>query len=128
MKNLTPQQVLYIHNQVVKRTGGSQGVRDVGLVEAAVFRPQASFGREDLYPMVFLKAVALLQSLLMNHPFVEGNKRTALSSAGIFLKMNGYHLINAKKEEVKFAVQVDNEHLSIEAIASWLEEHVEEMK
>lgn len=123
MKYLTPQQVLYIHVQVVSRTGGSQGVRDIGLVESAVFRPQASFDGKDLYVTIFDKAAALLQSLLMNHPFVDGNKRTALTSAGLFLKINGYTLVNAKKEEVEFAVRVDNEHLSLEEIASWLEKN-----
>lgn len=125
MKYLTPQQVLYIHTQVVKRTGGSQGVRDLSLVESAVFRSQASYGGEDLYPTIFLKAAALLQSLLMNHPFIDGNKRTALSSAGLFLLLNGYRLANSQQEEVDFAVSVDNKHLSIEVIASWLEKHSE---
>lgn len=120
MKYLTPQQVLAIHFRVTKRTGGSQGVRDLGLLESAVYRPQASFDGKDLYVGVFNKAAALLQSLLKNHPFVDGNKRTALTCAGVFLKINGYKLVNARKEEVEFAIKVDNEHLGLEEIASWL--------
>ncbi len=123
MKYLTPQKVLFIHDQVIKRTSGLIGVRDVGLVESAVYRPQASFGGEDLYKSVFDKAAALLQSLLKNHPFLDGNKRTALTSAGIFLRLNGYKLINAKKEEVEFAIKVDNQHLDIEEIRTWLKKH-----
>lgn len=123
MKYLTPQKVLFIHDQVVKRTGGSHGVRDIGLVESAVYRPQATFDREDLYKTIFDKVAALLQSLLKNHPFVDGNKRTALTSAGLFLSLNGYKLINAKKEEVEFAIKVDNEHLDIEEISNWLQKH-----
>lgn len=123
MKYLTPQKVLYIHDRVVKRTGGSFGVRDISLVESAVYRPQASFDRKDLYKTVFDKAAALLQSLLKNHPFIDGNKRTALSSSAIFLKINGYKLINTHKEEVEFAIKVDNEHLSIEEIATWLKKN-----
>ncbi len=122
MKYLTPQKVLFIHNQVVKRTGGSHGVRDIGLVESAVFRPQASFDGKDLYITVF-EAAALLQSLLKNHPFVDGNKRTALVSAGLFLGLNGYKLKNANKDEVEFAIKVDNKHLDIEEISDWLEKH-----
>lgn len=123
MKYLTPHKVLFIHDQVVKRTGGSHGVRDIGLVESAVYRPQATFDSNDLYVGVFHKAAALLQSLLKNHPFVDGNKRTALTSAGLFLRLNGYKLVNAKKEEVEFAIRVDNEHLDIEEISKWLKKY-----
>ncbi len=113
-------QVLAIHDQAVRRFGGSFGVRDIGLVESAIARPRATYDGNDLYRDIFDKTAALLQSLLKNHPFVDGNKRTALSSAGIFLKMNGYSLQNKHEEEVKFAIKVDNEHLSLEEISSWL--------
>src|SRR5688572_20333207 len=82
VKYLSPQQVLAIHDQMIKRFGGSSGIRDVGLLESAVARPKATFDGNDLYPSIFQKAAALLQSLLKNHPFVDGNKRTALTSAG----------------------------------------------
>lgn len=127
MKYLTPQQVLAIHDQMVKRFGGSMGVRDIGLVESAVGRPQATFDGQDLYGTVFEKAAALLQSLLKNHPFVDGNKRTALTSAGIFLRLNGYKLLNKHDEEVEFGVRVDNAHLSLEEITIWLEQNSEKM-
>ena len=123
MKYLTPYKVLFIHDQVVKRTGGSQGVRDLGLVESAVYRPQATFDGKDLYIDIFDKAAALLQSLLKNHPFIDGNKRTALTSAGLFLRLNGYKLINAKIEEVEFAIKVDNQNLDISDISQWLKSH-----
>lgn len=123
MKYLSLQQVLAIHNQAVKRFGGSHGIRDIGLVESAVGRPQATCDGNDLYEKIFDKAAALLQSLLKNHPFVDGNKRTALSSAAIFLKQNGYHMINSHEEEVEFAVSVDNQHLALEQIADWLRKH-----
>lgn len=108
---------------MVKRFGGSFGVRDLGLVESAVARPEASFDGQDLYTDIFDKAAALLQSLLKNHPFVDGNKRTALTSAGVFLKNNGWKLKNTNKEEVVFAVDVDNKHLPLEEISKWLKEH-----
>lgn len=123
MKYLTPQQVLAIHDQMVVRFGGSSGVRDLGLVESAVGRPQATYDEVDLYEDIWMKAAALLQSLLKNHPFVDGNKRTALTSAGIFLQMNGYQLENYHEEAVEFAVNVDTKHLSIEEIAAWLQKH-----
>ena len=127
MKYLSPQQVLAIHDQLVKRFGGSLGLRDVGLLESAVARPQASFGGEDLYPTIFNKAAALMHSLLKNHPFVDGNKRTALASCGIFLKWNGYLLINSHQEELEFALKVENESMDFEVIAVWLEWHVQKI-
>lgn len=122
-KFLTITQVLFIHDQMVKRFGGSLGVRELGLVESAVARPQSTFGGEYLYQSIFDKAAALLQSLLKNHPFVDGNKRTALSSAALFLKKNGYKLVNHHKEEVEFAVMVDNSNLTVKQISEWLKEH-----
>lgn len=95
----------------------------MGLVESAVARPQSGFGGKYLYKDIFDMAAALLQSLLKNHPFVDGNKRTALTSAAIFLKFNGYTLINNGKSEVEFAVKVDNSNLSLREISKWLKEN-----
>lgn len=120
---LTTPQALFIHTRAVKRYGGSHGVRDIGLVESAVARPQATFGGKYLYSSLFDKAAALLQSLLKNHPFVDGNKRTALSSSALFLWKNGYKLTNVHKEEVEFAIRVDNGNLIVEQISKWLKEH-----
>lgn len=115
--------VLVIHDQMIKQFGGSQGIRDLELVESAIGRPQATFDGNDLYKTIFEKGAALLQSLLKNHPFVDGNKRTALTAAGIFLELNKYKLINDHDNEVNFALRVDNEHLTIEQIAEWLKNH-----
>lgn len=122
-KYLSITQVLYIHDRAVKEFGGSAGVRDLGLVESAVARPKSSFDGNDLYTSVLDKAAALLQSLLKNHPFVDGNKRTALISTGLFLKLNGIVLINSHEEEVEFGVNVDNENLTLEEISGWLKAH-----
>ena len=120
---LTTSQVLFIHDQMVKRFGGSYGIQDMGLIESAVARPQATFGGKYLYVSIYDKVASLLQSLLKNHPFVDGNKRTALTSAGLFLWKNGYRLVNNHKEEVEFAVKVDNGNLTVEQISKWLREH-----
>ena len=123
IKFLKVAQVLFIHDQMVKKFGGSHGIRDLGLVESAVVRPQATFDGQYLYNSIFEKGAALLQSLLKNHPFVDGNKRTALTSSAIFLKQNGYKLTNAHKEEVEFAIRVDNGNLTVEQISKWLKMH-----
>lgn len=123
MKYLTTPQVLALHDQMVKRFGGSHGVRDLGLIESAVERPKATFDGEDLYPDIFTKAAALMHSLLKNHAFVDGNKRTAYSSCGVFLKLKGYKLQNMHKTSLKFAMNVENNSLELEEIADWLKKH-----
>ena len=108
---------------MVKRFGGSHGVRDITLLESAAMRPQSTYDGNDLYETVFDKAAALLQSLLKNHPFVDGNKRTALTSAAILLELNGHKLINTHEDEVEFAVSVDNQNLTLEEISAWLKKN-----
>lgn len=120
---LSTPQVLAIHDQMIKRFGGSPGLREISLLESAVGRPESTYDGEYLYETIFDKAAALLKSLLKNHPFVDGNKRTALTCAGIFLKINGYKLINSHKEEEDFALNVDNQKLSVEEIGEWLKNH-----
>lgn len=119
---LSTTQVLFIHTRAIKKFGGSDGVRNLGLIKSAVARPQSTFGGKYLYNTIFDKAASLLQSLLKNHPFIDGNKRTSLTSAAIFLKNNGYKLINTHKEEVNFTIRVDQENLDIEQISQWLKE------
>jgi death-on-curing protein len=95
----------------------------MNLLESALSRPQASFGGQDLYESIFDKAAALMHSLLKNHPFIDGNKRTSLATVGIFLKINGYNLPNNHKEEIAFTMHVEDNSLSLEDIASWLEKN-----
>jgi len=123
VKYLSTQDVLLLHNMAVNASGGSHGLRDFGLLDSAVTRPQASFDGKDLYPTIFLKAGALLHSLLRNHPFVDGNKRTAMFSGMTFLELNGYTFVAEQDEIVLYALRIENENLSVEEIALWLEEH-----
>jgi death-on-curing protein len=92
MNYLTPEQVLFIHSRLVAETGGSHGVRELGLLESAVARPRANFDGKELYPNLFTKAAALMDSLINNHPFMDGNKRTGFTAAGLFLRINGWKL------------------------------------
>lgn len=128
MKYLSVKDVLLLHNMAIDESGGSHGLRDLGLLESAVARPQVSFGGEDLYPNIFLKAGVLVHGLLRNHPFVDGNKRTSMYSAMTFLELNGYRFEAKQKEVVEFALKVENEKLSVEEIAKWLKEHARKLK
>lgn len=127
MKYLSVKDVLLLHNMAVDESGGSHGLRDLGLLESAVARPQASFGGQDLYPNIFLKGGALIHGILRNHPFVDGNKRTSMYSAMTFLELNGYQFKAEQKEIVVFALKVENDKLSVEEIAKWLKEHTKKV-
>ncbi|HYN89263.1 MAG TPA: type II toxin-antitoxin system death-on-curing family toxin [Ardenticatenaceae bacterium] len=125
MKYLTTEHVLTIHAQIMQTTVGEAGVRDVGLIESAVARPRATFGGEELYHGVFTKAGALMHSLLRNHPFVDGNKRTATVAAGIFPEYNGWQLTATNAELEAFVLHAVEARLDAAEIEMWLEGHAE---
>ena len=112
-----------IHMQIVDASGGSHGTRDRGRIEAAVATQfQEVFGQE-LYKTVFDKAAALCRGIIADHAFVDGNKRTGIMLALIFLERNGHKTKLTDKELEDFAVRVAIEHLDIPTIAAWLEAH-----
>jgi death-on-curing protein len=123
VKYLTEEQVLFIHSRLIDETGGVHGVRDLGLLQSAVSRPKATFGSEDLYPDICHKAAALMESLIKNHPFIDGNKRTAITSAGIFLQRNGYILETAQRELEQFTLSVVTGKASFEDAVKWFEKY-----
>ncbi len=120
---LTLEQIVFIHEDQVERYGGSHGIRDLGLLESAVLRPQTTFGGVDLYPTLFEKGAALVHSLLLNHPFVDANKRTSTVAVLAFFELNNYEIEVEQKELVRFAMNVENKKIGFEAIASWLKKH-----
>ena len=116
-------EVYLIYQLIIKRAGTKASIRDFTLLHSAVERPKATFAGKDMYPSIFDKAGALLQSLCMNHPFTDGNKRTSWASAHKFLWDNGYHLKAKKEDAVNFIVRVDNEKLELREISAWLKRH-----
>jgi death-on-curing protein len=120
MNYLTPEQVLFIHWRLGGETGGSHGVRDLGLLESAVARPRASFDGVDLYPDLFTQAAALMDSLINNHPFVDGNKRTGITAAGLFLRINGWKLSASPEDLEACTLKVATGKMDVAAIAGWL--------
>lgn len=128
MKYLSIEEVAAIQYEAVKRFGGSGGVRDFGLLHSAVERPKASFGGKDLYVSVHSKAAALLHSLILNHPFVDGNKRTAYISTARFFAINNIILVQDKNEIVNFVLKIEKEKLTIKEIAKWLKLHSSEIR
>ena len=113
----TLQETLELHDQLILRFGGSKGVRDLGLLESALVRPQTGY-----YDTLSMQAAALLQSLCQNHCFVDGNKRVAFAGTAIFLRMNGFRLSAKPDDGESFLVeQVIQKRVTIEAIVAWLE-------
>ncbi len=98
---LTTDEVLAIHEVLIDRFGGAAGIRDPGLLESALYRPQTGY-YEDLSAM----ATALFESLLMNHPFVDGNKRVAFFATDVFLRMHGWRLRVQPKDAHAFLIGV----------------------
>lgn len=125
MKYLTAEQVLFIHSRLIDETGGSHGIRDLGLLQSAVSRPMATFGGKDLYPDIFQKAAALMESLIKNHPFIDGNKRTAISSAGIFLRINRYNLETSQKELEEFTLNMAKGKASFADAVKWFKQYTQ---
>ena len=117
---LTLDEIFAIHESMIDSYGGSHGIRDLGLIQSALGRPVAAFGGVDLYPTIFDKAAALFHSLMFNHAFIDGNKRTTFATTVRFLNKNGYNLEISQKEVVDFPLKVENQHLSLEEIAAWL--------
>ena len=123
MKTLTIQQVLFIHSRLITETRGTAGLRDIGLLESAMARPFASFDGKDLYPGLFTKASAMLDSLVNNHPFLDGNKRVGVTSAALFLRINGYLLKCAQDELESITMLVATNHPPIDEISAWFKDH-----
>ncbi len=123
MSSLTIDQILQIHVLVVGETGGSTGIRDLGRLESVVStQNQYVFGKE-MYPGPIQKAAALIRGIIGDHPFKDGNKRTALLAGLAFLKINGIVLKLNPGDLENFAVKVVIEKLDVTAIAGWLDTH-----
>jgi len=120
---LTPQQVLFIHHRLITATGGTHGVRDLGALQAAVARPQATFEGADLYPDLFAKAAALFESLIRNHPFIDGNKRTAVSAASLLLRRSGFVLAASPEELYVFTMAMATGEVGQAEARVWLVAH-----
>jgi death-on-curing protein len=119
-RHLSVAQILELHRLQIRRFGGGTGLRDPGALEAAAARPQMTFGGEDLYPDLTDKAAALMHSLVMNHPFVDGNKRVGAHAGILFLLANGVEPDFSPAELTDIILAVARGEVSAEALAIWL--------
>ena len=128
MKFITLDEVLAIHNRMLEIGGGRDGIHDFTLLHSAIERPKAQFGGTFLYGPIWLMAAAMLHSLVKNHPFQDGNKRTAYFSTMKFFFDNGYDLVAKHKEIIQFMVAVDVKNTAMEQIAEWLKKNSRRIK
>ena len=121
---LSIEHVLKLHREQVAAYGGGTGLRDRGLLESAVARPAMTFGGDDLYPDVSSKAAALMHSLVLNHPFVDGNKRVGAHAAIVFVLANGWDCLATSEELIDVTLGVAQGKVAAEALAIWFRQRL----
>lgn len=124
MNWVTREDLVVIHWHLIQQTGGAHGIVNPGGLESAVARPFTSFGGTTLFPGLCDKTAALIHAIISFHPFVDGNKRTALVAADVSLKLNGQHLVPSEEVEPFFWAIARGEK-DIEQITDWLKAHTE---
>lgn len=116
--------VLSIHKTLIDRFGGSHGVRDKSLLESAIQRPYSTFDGKDLYPSTQEKASALIESILINHPFVDGNKRTGYTLFRLLILNDGLDISATEEQKYKFVIGIASGELKYDSILKWIQTHL----
>ncbi|MGM9509273.1 type II toxin-antitoxin system death-on-curing family toxin [Larkinella sp. GY13] len=116
--------IVLLHGIIIRQSGGSSGVRDQGGLEAAVAQPRMTFAGEDLYPTIIEKASAICFSLVMNHPFVDGNKRIGQAAMEFFLMLNGYEVRADIDEQERIILDLAAGMLDRDTFTQWLNKRI----
>jgi len=124
MRYLSLLEVLELHEMIISSSGGSYGIRDIKALESAINQPRITFDQTDLYPDIISKASALCFSLVMNHPFADGNKRVGHAAMETFLILNGYEIEALVDEQVQTFLNLAAGNLTREAFTNWLKGYV----
>ncbi len=117
-------EVLKIHQLLIEHFGGTTGVRDNNLLESALSRPIATFDGKDLYISIEEKAAAIIESIVTNHPFIDGNKRTGYVIMRLFLLKNGNDIKATQKEKYEFVIAISSGKLHFKEILDWIKKHI----
>ena len=120
----TLKEVLIIQELAIKKFGGVSGVRDMNLLESAIQRPNATFDGQDLYPRVVDKAAAIIESIVKNHPFSDGNKRTGYILMRLTLLESNMDIIATEKEKYDFVINIAEGKIDYDEIKSWIEKYI----
>ena len=124
MRYLSISEVFELHDRIISSSGGSRGVRDLNALESAVNQPRQTFDQKDLYPDIITKAAALCFSLVMNHPFVDGNKRVGHAAMETFLILNGYEIFASVDEQESVMLSLAEGKMSRTHFLEWLNNHI----
>lgn len=121
MRYPTLEHILSLHSLIIEASGGSDGIRDRGALESALHQPKASFGGEDLYPTLAMKAATLAYSVVNNHPFIDGNKRAGHAAMESFLMLNGYEISTDVDEQEELFLGLAAGNVTQADLAEWIE-------
>lgn len=125
MKLLKKRQILLLHSVLIAESGGSDGVRDEGLLDSAVNTPFQTFSGQDLYPTVLEKAVRLGFGLIRNHPFIDGNKRIGTHAMLVFLNLNSITLSYEDDELISTILSVASGEMDADGLLKWIQQHID---
>jgi death-on-curing protein len=125
MKILNKRQILILHSALITESGGSDGIRDEGLLESAIHTPFQTFANQDLYPTALEKAARLGFGLIRNHPFLDGNKRIGAHAMLVFLDINNIVLSYEDEDLISTILSVASGELDDVGLLNWLQEHLE---
>ncbi|WP_035259107.1 type II toxin-antitoxin system death-on-curing family toxin [Desulfatirhabdium butyrativorans] len=128
MRYISLRQVLEIHRRVIEQSGGSPGILNLGALESAIHQPRMIFGGHELYPTLAEKASALAFSIIGNHPFIDGNKRTGHAVMEVFVIMNGYEIWASVDDSEKVILRVASGKMGREEFTDWIEAHQHPLK
>lgn len=123
---LTLRRVIAIHEDQIARYGGSAGIRDIGLLQSAIAIPKATFGGKYLHEDLYMMAAAYLYHIVLNHPFIDGNKRARLVAAILFLDVNGVKVIADEDEIADLVLAVAEGKTDKATVADFLKENSEQ--
>ena len=124
MRYLTLAEVLELHRRIIAQSGGANGIRELGAIESALAQPQMTFAGNDLYPSIESKATAICFSLVMNHPFIDGNKRIGHAAMETFLVLNGFELTADVDGSERTILQLAAGQLTREELLTWVSIHL----
>ena len=122
---ISVEEVEELHRVLIDKFGGTQGIRDASALESALGRPFQTFGQNELYPTTIHKAASLIESIVINHPFVDGNKRTGYTIMRLFLINNGLDIFASQDDKYKFVIGIASGETKYDQILDWLQVHTQ---
>jgi death on curing protein len=126
IRSITIAEILETYQRIMRQSGGLIAIRDFGALESALSQPYMTFGGNELYPSLAEKAAALGFSLIQNHPFADGNKRTGHAAMAMFLAINGYKIDASIDEQTAIVLSVAAGKLDRDEFTKWLSSHIQE--